>query len=109
MPMSSEATNAPVSEPRPPMTTTTKTMLPSAWAIPGKVPSTGPAMTPARPASAAPIPNTTMKTRGTLWPSIATMPGCVSDAWMISPARVRVRMARRKAKIATDTSSMNAL
>jgi hypothetical protein len=108
-PMRIEATRAPLSEPSPPMTTTTNTMLPSTCAMPGNVPSTGPAITPASPASAQPMPKTTMNTRGTLWPSIATIPGCVSEAWMMSPARVRVRIANRKTNMPTETASMNAL
>ena len=77
--------------------------------MPGNVPSTGPAMTPASAASAEPMPKTIMNTRGTLWPSIATICGCVSEAWMIRPARVRVRITKMNAKIATATTSMNAL
>ena len=53
-PIKSEATNAPINEPRPPTTITTKTMGPSTIAIPGKVPKTGPAITPANPARAEP-------------------------------------------------------
>ena len=109
MPMRTEATIAPVSEPRPPMTTTTNTMLPRTWAMPGKVPRTGPAMTPASPASAEPMPKTIMKIRGTLWPSMPTVPGCVSEAWMMRPARVRVRMANRNRKMAAEMPSMKAL
>ena len=64
-------------------------------------------MTPARPASAAPAPNTSMKIFGTSWPSIATMSGWVSAAWMIKPTRVRVSRASSAANIPTATSSMN--
>ena len=39
------------------------------------VTSAGPAITPATAASPVPTPNTSMNTRGTLWPSIATMCG----------------------------------
>ena len=67
------------------------------------------AITPARPASAEPMPKTTMNTRGTLWPSIATICGCVSEAWMMRPARVRVRITKMKPKMATATTSMKAL
>src|ERR1700722_19301522 len=52
MPISREATSAPVSEPKPPTTTTTKRIGPSKLAISGWVTSAGPAMTPARPAGA---------------------------------------------------------
>ena len=64
---------------------TTNRIGPSSAAIDGCVTSAGPAMTPARPASAAPAPNTSMKILGTSWPSIATMSGWVSAAWMIEP------------------------
>jgi hypothetical protein len=89
-PMISEAMKAPASEPMPPNTTTTKTMLPTATAIPGSVMNALPPITPARPASAAPPANTSMNTRGTLCPSASTISGCVSDAWITRPMRVRV-------------------
>ena len=73
------------------------------------VTSAGPAITPATAASAQPRPNTSMNTRGTLWPSIATMFGWVSEAWMISPTRVRVSTASSTTKIAIEISSMNSL
>ena len=71
---------APASEPSPPITTITNTMLPSTSAIPGKVVSTGPAITPATPANAVPTPNTPIKISGTLWPRLATMAGWVMAA-----------------------------
>jgi hypothetical protein len=92
-PISSEATKAPPSEPRPPTTTMTKTMLPTAAAMPGSVTKALPPMTPASPASAVPPPKTSMKMRGTLWPSASTMSGLVSAAWMMRPMRVRVSSA----------------
>ena len=69
------------------------------------VTSAGPAITPATAASAEPTPNTSMNTRGTLWPSIATMCGWVSEAWMISPMRVRVSNDSSTAKIAIETAA----
>ena len=51
-------------------------------------------MTPASPASAAPAPNTSMKIRGTSWPSIATMSGWVSAAWMIEADARPLRRTR---------------
>src|ERR1044071_4168587 len=39
-------------------------------------------MTPARPASAVPAANTSVKMRGTLWPSADAMSGWVSAAWI---------------------------
>ncbi|GLR93590.1 hypothetical protein ACVIU7_000227 [Bradyrhizobium liaoningense] len=72
-PMTSEATKAPGKEPRPPNTMTTNRIGPSAAAMSDCVTSAGPAMTPARPASALPTPNTTMNTRPTLWPRCPTM------------------------------------
>ena len=69
-PISSEATNAPASEPMPPTTTTTNMIGPSS-AGHGRLGDEG------RPADHAgqrrparePPPNTSMNTRGTLWPS----------------------------------------
>ena len=55
----------------------------------------GPAITPATAASPVPTPNTSMNTRGTLWPSIATMCGWVSEAWMMSPMRVRAKQQQQ--------------
>ena len=66
-------------------------------------------MTPARPASAEPKPNTPVNTSGTLWPSIATWLGCEIAAWMISPIRVRVSTTSRAMKIPIEIASMKAL
>src|SRR5208282_340136 len=93
-PINSEARNAPDSEPSPPTTTTTNRIGPSNPAIFDWVTSAGPAITPATAASPVPTPNTSMNTLGTLWPSMATMWECVSDAWTMSPTRVRVSTAR---------------
>src|ERR1700734_485683 len=65
-PISSEAINAPGSEPRPPTTTTTNRIGPSNPAMFDCVTSAGPAITPATAASAVPTPNTIMKIRPTL-------------------------------------------
>src|SRR5207302_127007 len=75
-------------------------------AMPGSVTKALPPITPASPASAAPPPNTSMNTRGTLWPSASTVCGCVSAAWMTSPMRVRVSASQIETSIATDTSIM---
>ncbi len=88
----------------PPNTTTTKTMLPTAAAMPGSVTNALPPITPASPASAQPPPNTSMNTRGTLCPSASTMSGWVSEAWMIMPMRVRVSTRYRPSSMPTDTS-----
>ena len=74
----------------PPTTTTTKMIEPTTAAIAGSVTKVMPPITPARPASAQPLPNTSMNTRGTLWPSASTISGCVSEAWITRPMRVRV-------------------
>lgn len=107
-PISSEAMKAPTSEPMPPTTATTKTIDPTAAAIDGSVTNALPPITPASPASAQPPPNTSMKTRGTLWPSASTMSGCVSAAWMTSPMRVRVSSRKMPTSISSDTSIMKA-
>ena len=79
-PISSDARNAPANEPMPPTTTTTKMMEPTVAAMPGSVTNALPPITPAKPASAAPPPNTSMNTRGTLWPRVSTVSGWVSAA-----------------------------
>ena len=53
MPISSDATKAPASEPMPPTTTTTKMIEPTVAAIAGSVTKVLPPITPASPASAA--------------------------------------------------------
>ena len=63
-------------------------------------------MTPASPASAEPAPKTSMKTRGTLWPSDSTISGCVSALWMTRPMRVRVSSSQSATSIASATSIM---
>ncbi len=93
IPMSTEATNAPQIDPRPPITTTANTMAPSEAAMPGCVVNALPAITPARPANAQPAPNTRVNTRGTSWPSMDTMSGWVSAARTTRPSRVRDRAA----------------
>ncbi len=65
-----------------------------------------PPITPASPASAAPPPNTSMKTRGTSCPSASTMCGWVSEAWITSPIRVRVSASQSAPSMPTDTSIM---
>ena len=64
----------------PPTTTTTKMTDPTVAAMAGSVKKVLPPITPARPASAEPAPNTIMNTRGTLCPSASTASGCVSAA-----------------------------
>ena len=74
----------------PPTTTTTKMIEPTVAAIAGSVTKVLPPITPASPASAAPPPNTSMNTRGTLWPSASTISGMRQRAWITRPMRVRV-------------------
>ena len=79
----------PASDPRPPNITTTNTIGPIASAMPDSVDQIVAARSRrrARPADEPPA-NTMVNTSGTLWPSALTMPGWVSDAWMIRPMRV---------------------
>ena len=53
-----------------------------------------------------PTPNTSMKIRGTLWPSASTICGCVSALWMTSPILVRVSSSHSDTSIARATSIM---
>ncbi len=105
-PISSDATKAPDSEPMPPTTTTTKITDPTVAAMPGSVTKALPPITPASPASAAPPPNTSMNTRGTLCPSDSTVSGWVSAAWITRPMRVRVSNSQMAISISTATSIM---
>jgi len=84
-------------------------MGPSSAAMFDCVTKAAPAITPAIAASAVPRPNTIMNTRGTLWPSMPTMFGCVSDAWMMRPARVRVSSKINPMKIRIENTSMKVL
>ena len=68
-------------------------------AIAGSVTKVAPPITPARPASAQPAPNTSMNTRGTLWPSASTISGWVSALWMTRPMRVRVSSSQSATSI----------
>src|SRR4051812_15988849 len=90
----------------PPTTTTTKITDPTVAAIAGSVTNVEPPITPASPASAEPAPNTSMKTRGTLWPSASTISGCVSALWMTRPTRVRVSSSQSETSMRTATSIM---
>ena len=49
-------------------------------AMVGSVTKVTPPITPARPARPQPLPNTSMKTRGTLWPSDSAISGWVKAA-----------------------------
>ena len=90
----------------PPTTTTTKMMEPTVAAIDGSVTKVMPPITPARPASAQPLPNTSMKTKGTLCPSDSTASGCVSAAWITKPMRVRVSISHSDSSIKRATNIM---
>ena len=102
-PSATDAMKAPASEPMPPMTMTANTTAPTDSAIDGSVTRKAPPMTPASAASAVPPPNTSIITRGTLWPSDSTASGCVSEAWMTSPIRVRVSTSHTATSINTAT------
>ena len=65
-------------------------------------------ITPARPASAVPLANTSVNMRGTSWPRQSTMSGWFSAAWIIRPMRVRVSASQIAPNIAAEISSMNA-
>src|SRR6266487_2627632 len=75
-------------DPRPPTTTTTNTIGPTALASVGCVSNMKPPITPAIPANALPKPNTSTKMPGTSCPSALTIWGCVNAAWMMRPIRV---------------------
>ena len=101
--------NAPASEPRPPTTTTTKTMGPSASAIAGSVTKAFPPITPAIAASAEPPPKTSVKMRGTSCPSACTISGRERAACTMRPMRVKVSSAYSPTSIPIDTAIMKPL
>ncbi len=87
-PIRSAETNAPRIEPMPPMTITTKARMRIWSPMPGSTERIGATMMPAKPASIAPKPKTSMKSRRMSTPSAETMPGCVEPARTSMPARV---------------------
>src|SRR2546423_314692 len=90
-PTSRLARKAPFTLPRPPTVTTTKARSATSKSAPGKRPSSGPPSTPPSAASAAPMPNTTVKTSGMLMPMPRTISSSSIPARMIAPKRVRSR------------------
>jgi hypothetical protein len=64
---------APLTEPTPPITTTTKQMIRTESPMPGATEEMGLANAPARPARAAPTAKTTPNSSFTLMPSAATI------------------------------------
>ena len=85
----------------------TKMIGPSVAAIEGSVTKALPPTTPASPASPQPRPNTSISTRGTLWPSASTICGCVSAAWITRPMRVRVISSHSATSMAMAVAAMN--
>ena len=88
----------------PPTTTTTKMIEPTIAAIEGSVTKVMPPTTPANAAKAQPLPNTSMNTRGTLWPRASTISGWPRAAWMTRPMRVRVSSSHSASSITSATS-----
>ena len=75
----------------------------------GSVRRANPPITPARPASALPAAKTRTKIRGTSWPNALTMFGCVSDAWMMRPMRVRLKPRYKNANMPTEIAIISTL
>ena len=76
-------------EPMPPMTMTTKARISTLSPMPGSTERIGAAITPAKPASMAPKPKTSMNRRRISTPSAATIGALVAPARTSMPTRVR--------------------
>ena len=87
-PTSRAATKAPRIEPMPPMTITTKARIRIWSPMPGSTDRIGATMTPAKPASMAPKPNTIMNRRLMSTPSAETIGALVAPARTSMPTRV---------------------
>ncbi len=105
--MSRLAIRAPWMEPRPPTTTTTNKSMIMVEAMAGLVIRYGPPITPAKPASQAPIPNSSRKTSGTLKPKALTMRMLATAARTMIPALVLNRTKNIRMKTSTETARMN--
>ena len=88
-PTSSEAISAPVIEPMPPITTTTKQMMRMLPPMPGYTDDSGAAIMPARAASATPPAKTTRYSWRMSTPRPRTMSRLLAPARIIMPRRVR--------------------
>ena len=86
--MASEAIIAPLIEPMPPMTTTTKQMIRIWLPMPGNTEDVGAAIMPANAASAVPSANTRANSKGMLTPSEAAISRLLLPARIIMPRRV---------------------
>src|SRR5436190_17961785 len=89
-PTSSDATSAPVIEPMPPITTTTKQTISTLDPMPGYTEDIGAAIMPASAASATPPANTTRYRSLISMPRPRTMSRLLAPARIIIPSRVRL-------------------
>lgn len=89
MPMRSDPTSAPRTEPTPPTTITTKVVMRMRSPMPISTASSGAAMTPAKPHSVAPSTKTRVKSRWILMPSASTISPSSAPARTSMPTRVR--------------------
>ncbi len=88
-PSSSDPMTAPLSEPMPPMTMTTKLRIRKLSPMPDSTARKGLAITPANPASAEPKANTSVYSSATLIPKAPSSSRCVTPARTHMPMRVR--------------------
>src|SRR5581483_9938293 len=106
-PTISAASNAPSSEPNPPITMTTKASVRMAAPIDGSACRKGAAITPASAASAEPTLKTPSETSGVLMPSALTISASETAERITMPTRVRRSTSPITAQITTDTARMN--
>ena len=89
MPMSSDPTSAPRTDPTPPTTITTKVVMRMRSPMPIWMARSGAAMTPAKPHSSAPREKIRVKRRWTFTPSASTISPSSAPARTSMPTRVR--------------------
>src|SRR5438105_2634557 len=106
-PTSSEATSAPVIEPMPPITTTTKQMISTLAPMPGYTDDMGAAIMPASAASATPPANTMRYSRVMSMPSPRAMSRLLAPARIIMPRRVRLTTQYRPQATSTQAAEAN--
>ena len=92
MPTKSAPTNAPRTEPMPPITITTKVKISILSPIPASTARIGPAITPAKPASRVPSPKTKVYKSRILMPKAPAISLLLAPARICMPIRVRVNI-----------------
>src|SRR3546814_5103119 len=101
------ARNAPLMDPIPPMTTTTKQMIRMLFPMPGYTDEMGAAMAPARAANATPMANTMRYRRLMSMPKELIISRLLAPARIIMPSRVRPSTQYSSPATSRHTMEMN--